>query len=363
MALHHDPAPATGEPRAAQRPDPNAPTATQVLVQMAVGKWVCQALKVAAELAVADVLGDSSAAVEVLALRTGANADALYRLLRALAALGVFEELPGRRFRNNALSTALRSDVPGSARPMVRWLGEEAAWHAWGAFEHSVRTGAAAFDHVLGASVFDYFGQHPATAAIFDEAMTSFALEAGAAVARAYDFSGVETLVDVGGGQGALLAAVADRFPGLRCVLLDRPEVIAGARKVLAATPHAGRIELRPGDFLLEVPAGADAYLLMHILHDWDDERCVRILANCREAMADGGTILAVEQVVEDGPRAAVAKLLDLEMLAMTPGGRERTGPEFAALFERAGLRLASIRPTEAGVCVIEAVARRDALH
>jgi hypothetical protein len=330
---------------------------------MAVGKWVCQALKVAAELAIADLLGDGSLPVAELARRARADEDALHRLLRALATLGVFEALPGRHFRNSALSAALRSDVPGSARPMIRWLGEDAAWRAWGAFEHSVRTGEAAFDRVLGAPVFEYFARHPATAEIFDEAMTSFAREAGAAVARACDFSRFDTLVDVGGGQGALLAAIAERFPRLRCVLLDRVEVLARARSVLADTPHAVRIELRAGDFLQAVPAGADAYLMMHVVHDWDDERCVRILANCRDAMASGGRILVVEQVIGDGAGAALAPLLDLEMLAMTPGGRERTEPEFAALFERAGLRLASVTATGAGVSVIEAVDARGTTH
>jgi hypothetical protein len=328
----------------------------QVVLQMAVGKWVCKALSLAADLGIADVLKDGPLRAAELALRTRSNEDALYRLLRALAAVGVFEEAEERRFANNALSSTLRSDVPNSVRAMIRWIGEEAAWLAWNGLAYSVRTGQPAFEHVLREQVFDYFKLHPQTGQIFNEAMTSFSAATGAAVARAYDFSRCKKVVDVGGGHGALLLAVTERFSEVEGVVFDRPEVIAGAHASTASSPGR-RIELRAGDFFEGVPEGGDAYVMQHVVHDWDDERCVRILANCRSAMAPGGRVLVVEQVLRDGAEAAFSKLLDLEMLVMTSGGRERTEPEFASLFERAGLRLARVVPTESMVSVVEGVA------
>lgn len=335
----------------------------QLILQMAVGKWVSQALKVAAELGVADVLADGAKDADEIARRTASHPDALYRLLRALAAMGVFQELPARRFANNSLSAVLRSDVPGSARAMVRWIGEESAWHAWADFAHSVRTGKPAFDHVHGEQAFDYFAKHPESAAVFNAAMTAFSAVTGPAVARAYDFSGVGKLVDVGGGQGGLLLAVAERYPRLRGVVFDRAEVIAGARAVLDTAPAGARIECVAGDFFAGVPRGADAYMMKHIIHDWDDDRCIQILAHCAWAMAPGGRVLVVDQVIRDGADATFSKIMDLEMLAMTTGGRERTAAEFASLLERAGLELTRIVPTDSVVSVIEATAASVTRH
>jgi hypothetical protein len=360
-SLMLDPDPArTEEPRQQARPGAAPLPPEQVLLQMAGGKWVCQALKVAAELGVADVLAGGAMSADEIARRTGSNPDALYRLLRALAGLGVFTERSDRRFENNALSTPLRSDVPRSARAMVRWIGEEAAWHAWAEFAHSVRTGEPAFDHFHDEQVFDYFAKHPHSAEIFNGAMMSFSASTGPAVARAYDFSEIKELVDVGGGHGGLLLAIAERFPAIDCVLFDRLEVIAGAGHVLSKSPHAGRIETKGGDFLEGVPEGADAYIMKHIIHDWDDERCVRILGHCAAAAAEDGRVLVVDQVVTDRPESAFSKIMDLEMLAMTPGGRERTEPEFRKLFQQAGLVLTRVVPTDSVVSIIEG---RKALH
>ena len=334
----------------------------RILLQMALGKWGCKALAVAADLGVADVLRDGPLSAAEIARRTASDGDALYRLLRALASLGVFEESEDRRFANNALSTTLRSDVPGSVRAMVRWIGEDAAWIAWNGLAHSVRTGQPGFERVHGEQLFEYFRGHPGTARIFDEAMSGLSAASGAAVASAYDFSTFGKIVDVGGGRGALLLAILERFPGVEGILFDRREVIDGAQAVLP--PGATRrIELRAGDFFEGVPGGGDAYLLQHIVHDWDDERCVRILAHCRDAMAAGGKVLLLEQVLEDRPAAGFSKLLDLEMLVMTPGGRERTEAEYASLFERAGLRLARVVPTESMVAILEGVAAGPTVH
>jgi SAM-dependent methyltransferase len=332
----------------------------RLLLHMAVGKWVCRALHVAADLGVADVLRDGPRRVEEIAARTSVDPGALYRVLRALAGVGVFEEGEERSFGNNALSSALRTDAPGTVRALVRWIGDEAAWRAWSELGQSVRTGAPAFDRVTGEPLFEYLASHRASGEVFDEAMASYSSVTSDAVARAYDFSRCTEIVDVGGGLGTQLVAIAERCPEARCVLFERPEVIVGARRALASAACAPRIELRAGDILEEAPAGADAYLLKHVLHDWDDERSVRILANCRRAMAPGGAILVVEQLVGEGPEASMTNLLDLEMLVMTQGGRQRTAGEISGLLRRADLRVARALATDSFVQVVEAVAASD---
>jgi 2-polyprenyl-3-methyl-5-hydroxy-6-metoxy-1,4-benzoquinol methylase len=328
----------------------------QLLMQMATGKWVSKALGLVAELGIPDRLSAGSRDVAALAAETAVHPEALYRLLRAAAAFGVLTELPERHFENNAVSNLLRSGVPGSLRGMARWLAEDSAWQAWGRLDYSVQTGEPAFDHVLGATVFDHFARHPASGQIFNDAMVSFTAVTGQAVVDAYDFSAFTTIVDVGGGHGALLAAIAPRYPRLRGVVFDRPEVAAGADALLASHGLADRVTAASGDFLQAVPVGADAYVMKHIIHDWDDARAARILANCAQAMAPGGTVLVVEQVVSDRPEAALSKLMDLEMLVMTAGGRERTTEEFSRLMDTAGLRMTRIVPTHSPVAVIEAV-------
>jgi hypothetical protein len=319
------------------------------------GRIFSHCVSVAAELGVADHVGATPTPVDRIAAATGANADALYRMMRALVTAGVFAESEGRAFAHTPASSLLRTDAPGSLRSMARMLNRPPSRGAWGAFEHAIRTGESAFEKAHGKPTFDYFGQHLDEGRIFDEAMGGFTTAVGRAVAKAYDFSDVKHLVDVGGSQGVLLEAVLDAFPQVRATLFDLPHVIDGARPRLAAGAHAGRIELAPGSFLDAVPAGADAYIMKSILHDWPDDVCVTILSKCREAMAPGGRVLVVEGVVTNAPQATYLKLLDLQMLVMTSGGRERTEAEYAALFTRAGLRLARMVPTESPMGVIEA--------
>lgn len=339
---------------APQTPPP--PTPDQILMQFATGKWIARALGAVAALRVADAFGDGPTAVDVLAEKTGTLADPLYRTLRALATVGVFVELPERRFALTPVSALLRSDHPRSMRAMVHWLMEPAAWRGWSDFEHALRTGESAFEKELGAPVFRYFKEHPETAEVFNEAMTGFSVGAGEAIAAAYDFSGLRHVVDVGGGHGMLLAAIVRRHPGVRATLYDLPEVTASAADALAAHGVAAPIEVVGGDFFERVPAGADGYVMKAIIHDWDDDRCAAILQRCREAMAPGGRVLICEQMV-GAAASGLALLADLEMLVMTSGGRERTSAEFATLAARAGLRIRRFVPTESPFFVIECVA------
>jgi cyclopropane fatty-acyl-phospholipid synthase-like methyltransferase len=327
-------------------------------MQLVTGKWVSKALAVVADLGIPDQLKEGARSASDLAARTGVEADALYRLLRATAAVGVLKELPDRRFENNALSSLMRSDVPNSLRAMVRWIGEESAWRAWAGLEYSVRTGQPAFDHVIGSEVFEHFKTHPEAGRIFNDAMTNFTVVTAAAVADAYDFSTFEKIVDVGGGHGALLAAIALKYPTVQGVVFDLAEVVAGATPALSAQGLGGRIVAAGGNFLEGVPEGADAYVMKFIIHDWDDDRARKILSNCRRAMKTGGKVLIIEQVVTDRPEATLSKLSDLEMLVMTPGGRERTEQEFARLIGSAGLRMTRVVSTQSPFCIVEAVSQ-----
>jgi O-methyltransferase/methyltransferase family protein len=312
---------------------------TGALLALINGYQVSQALHVAARLGIADRLADGPLTVEELGL--DADRDALRRLLRALAAAGVLREADGR-YALTDLGEGLRSDAPGSVAGWAAFVGRPYHWSAWAALEHSVRTGDNAFRAVHGTDVWAYRRDRPDEAAIFDRAMTSLTARVNAAVAEAHDFGRYGTVVDVGGGRGALLAAVLDRHPGVRGVLFDQPEVVSGV-------DLGARGEVAAGSFFAAVPPGGDAYVLKSVLHDWEDAEAVAILRACHAAGAP--VVLVVERDVAADPRAAFS---DLNML-VGPGGRERTLAEYGALLEAAGFRAVGSTTTPAGVSVIEA--------
>jgi O-methyltransferase domain/Dimerisation domain len=326
------------------------------LRDMLSGTWIGPAISAAARLGLADLLRDGPRTAADLAAAAGVHPDALGRLLRALAGLGLFVEDAEGRFGLTPTGAPLRSDVPGSMRGYAIMLGEP--WHreAWSALPLSVERDQPGFDAVHGMGVFDYLARHPEAGAVFAEAMTSVSRHTAEAVAAAYPLDGVETLVDVGGGHGLLLATLLAANPGVRGVLFDRPEVVAGAGALLAEQGVADRCRIAGGDFFAAVPAGGDAYVMKYIIHDWDDARCTTILGHCRAALGGRGRVLVVEHVLAPRNEPDWAKFLDLEMLVLTQGGRERTAPEFEALFAGAGLRLARVVPTAAGPSVLEAV-------
>jgi hypothetical protein len=301
-------------------------------------------------------LKDGPRDCDELARANQVDATALYRVLRALASAGVFAEVSGRRFALTPSAEFLRSDVQGSLRAVATMAGEEWTWRPWGELYHCVETGERSFDRVFGMPPFAYLAQNPAAAAIFDEAMTGWSMQNSRAVAAAYDFSGIGTLTDVGGGHGYLVATILKANPSLRGVLYETPEVCAGARSRLAAEGLADRCRVAAGDFFASVPDGADACILKSVIHDWDDARAMTILRNCRGAVGPGGRVLLAEMVIPPGNDPHVGKLLDLEMLVMA-GGHERTEAQFRDLLAGAGLRMTRIVPTAAPTCVIEGVA------
>jgi hypothetical protein len=324
------------------------------LLQMIIGSWVSRSIYVAAKLRIADRLTDGPRPAEELAGEAGVAPRPLYRLLRALAGVGVFAQQADGRFRLNPLAEPLRGGGPDTLRALAVMVGEEQD-RCWDDLCETVRTGETAFERLYGRPVFDYLGEHPDQARTFDAAMTAFSGRSMRAVLDAYDLSGVGTLADVGGGLGTNLAAALGRYPALRGVLFDRPHVVARARPVLEAAGVAGRCAVEGGDFFQTAPRGADAYLLGHILHDWDDAKAGRILDALRRAMPAGARLLAVEYVLPEGDGQAFGKLLDLHMLAAI-GGLERTEAEYRRLFADHGFRLTRVVPTAGDISVVEGV-------
>jgi SAM-dependent methyltransferase len=327
-----------------------------VIYQLASAHYVSQALYVAAHLGVADLLAEGPQTHETLAAKTGTHAGSLRRVLRLLASAGVFAEDADGRFELTPVGSALRSG-PGSARAAARLFAGPMVWQSWGDLLTTVRTGEPAFLRIFKTGSFEYFAGHPEEAAVFDEAMGSFTAMISGMVAAAYDFSAMREVIDIGGGDGRLLTGILRAYPSLRGTVFDLPRLAEGATRHIAEAGLADRYRFVGGDFFAEVPSGFDAYLLKHVIHDWDDVRAVRILENCRRAMGPQAKLLIVEGVypprIEGSPESRGAAANDVNMLVCT-GGRQRSEAEFRALYAAAGFRLTRIVPTMAASCVIE---------
>jgi hypothetical protein len=314
--------------------------------------WKSQAIYVVAHLGLADLVKDGPRSADDLASATGTHAPSLYRLLRALASEGVFVEQSDRRFALTPLAECLLSDSPMSQRSLAMMMGEE-HYHTWAELLYSIRTGKTAFDRRYGKPIFDYLTTNPRAAQLFDAAMTGVHGAETAAMVAAYDFGGIGTLVDIGGGNGSLISTVLKAYPSLRGILYDLPHVVERAKPNLQAAGLADRCQALGGDFFREVPAGADAYLMRHIIHDWDEEKCLTILGNCRRVMGPKARLLVIEMVIPPGNDPHFGKWLDVNMLVI-PGGQERTESEYRELFRRAGFTLARVVPTRSPVSVLE---------
>ncbi len=318
------------------------------------GFRISQLVIVVAQLGVADLLAEGPQTVEALAAATHAHPERLYRVMRALAAQGVFAESAGQRFALTPLSDCLRTTQPGSVLPHALFAGGE-VYRAYGEMLYSVQTGGIAFEHAFGMSHFAYLAEHPEVNAIFNQQMTLGSTQDASAVVEAYDFSGAREVVDVAGGQGVLLSTILRAHPALRGVLFDQPHVVASAEPFLHAAGVANRCEVVGGDFFVGVPMGGDVYTLRQIIHDWDDEHSVAILRSCAQAMAPDGKVALVEIVMNPNDTTGLGVYLDITMMVMN-GGLERTAAEYERLFNAAGLRLTRIIPTAAGSSIIEAV-------
>lgn len=310
------------------------------VLEGSLGMMHTRALAVVAELGIADALGSRRLPIDELASAVRADADALGRVLRFLAARGVFRRDRRGRWRNNEASHLLRDDHPDSLRSWVRFQG--APWHfaIWQHADVSVRTGGSASVAATGAEYFDWLTGEPDAQRIFDDAMAETSRLVGPALVAGYDFAAHRSVCDVGGGNGSLVALLLAAFPELRGVVYDLPDVVAGAPERLEAAGVADRAEVVGGSFFEGVPEGHDCYVLKAIVHDWDDDSGARILGNVRRVLPAGGRVVVVDQVVPDGRYDNPALATDLEMLVLTGRGRERTAAEFASLFGRAGFRI-----------------------
>lgn len=338
----------------------NIPTGTEStaapwkLLPMMTGYWVTQALYVAAKLGIADLLGEGPVNCNDLARKTHTHPQSLYRTLRALASVGVFTEAAPEHFALTPLAALLQSGTPNSMRALAIMYAEE-QYRAWGDMLHSVRTGQPAFEHQFGMDVFAYFLHNPEAGAIFNRAMTGLTSQVADALANTYDFSKFGTIVDIGGNLGTMIVSILKRNPQARGILFDRPNVVASAAEYLAEAGVEDRCRCIGGDFFTAVPGGGDAYLLASILHDWDDERCIAILRNCRRVMPIHGKLLVVELVLPPGDVPHPGKWVDLHMLVMA-SGRERTEAQYRSLFLAAGFDLANMSLIPGGQSVVEAV-------
>jgi hypothetical protein len=325
------------------------------LLQMITGFWISQAIYVAAKLGVADLLTDGPKSTDELAKSAGVSPRELFRLLRFLASVGVFAEVEDGYFETTPLSAGLQTGVPGSLRSLAIMYGEE-TYRAWGDLLHSVKTSETAFNYTYKSGVFQYLAQHPESASVFNHAMTEFTVQESTAVMTAYDFSDLDRVVDVAGGQGLFIADLLKSNPNLKGVLFELPQVIKGAKGHIETAELTDRCEVIGGDFFESVPNGGNAYILKNILVNWDDERSVALLKNCHHAMVENGKLLVIEvSVISPKNVPSFGKLFDLHMLVMT-GGRGRSEVEFRALFAAAGFKLTNIIPTESPVSIIEGV-------
>ncbi|HSS95148.1 MAG TPA: methyltransferase, partial [Candidatus Dormibacteraeota bacterium] len=318
------------------------------------GFRVTQTLYVLVTSGVADLLAGGPRTAEDLAASIGAHGRALYRLLRALAGLGVLQEDEGHRFELTPLGDGLRTEAPGSLAAWAAYEGSPVNWLTWGNLSESIRTGETGYRLLFDVDAWTYRASHPEEQEAFDRAMVSLTAGASQAVVNAYDFSRFRSVVDIGGGHGGFLGAVLTHSPSVTGVLFDQPHVVAGARDVLREFGVDDRCRVEGGSFFDSIPAEGDAYVLKSVIHDWDDLEAGRILGVCRRCMPAGAVMILIERVLAPPNEGVDDKLSDLNML-VNPGGMERSAEEFEALLRAAGFRLVSITPTESQYKVIEA--------
>jgi len=332
-----------------------APDPAMHVFQLATGYVISTALQLAVQVGVADHLAAGPRTARELAAATGTNEDALYRVLRALASVGVFDEVEPRRFALTPAADILRKDAPRSIHDVVLFIADPLHMRIYADAIESLRTGKPASEKTLGKPMFEWFAEHPEYSSTFNNAMTNMSAAIVPAVLEAYDFGDIGLLVDVAGGHGQVLRSILRKYPAMRGILMDLDHVLAGAKPYIEADGVADRCQTVAGDFFRAVPPGGDAYVMKHIIHDWDDERAAQILRSIHTAMGSKhGKVILLEGVLAPGNEPGLGKIMDLEMLLL-PGGRERSAEEFRGLFDRAGFDLVRVVPTTSPVCVIEA--------
>lgn len=333
---------------------PQKPPAHVGVMQLLSASYIAGAVSCLAQMGIPDLVEAGPKSAKELASQIGADPEALHRLMRATASVGVLSEGPDGKFSETPMSAVLRSNGKPSLRALAMMGGRE--WHGrgWSRLEYCVRTGKQALEQIYGAPIFEYFKQHPEEWQIFNDAMTSISAGDSPAVADAYSFEGIHSIVDVGGGHGLLLATILERNPQMKGTLYDEPQVVEGAKNG-PLKPLMERCTLASGDMFSSVPAGADAYIMKHIIHDWPDELCIKILKACRKGVNPGGKLLVVDDVIQPGNDFYPGKFLDLQMLIF-PGGKERTEKQFRELFAAGDWKLSRVVPTVTPICIVEGI-------
>lgn len=328
------------------------------MLQMLGGFRVARSIYVAAEFGIADLLSDGPKSIDELAQASGTHGPSLYRVLRALASVGIFAEDEDGRFHLTPPAEFLQTNYPDSVRASVKLFGEEWHWQVWGNLLESVKTGEPVFERLHGKGFFDFYNQNPDFAKTSSASKTTMAARASASLLANYDFTSSSKVVEIGmaGGYGSTLVPLLKTNPTLQGVLFDLPAVIEGAKPVIEAAGLTERCELMSGNCVESVPGGGDTYILMFVVHNWDRERAVKILQNCHQVMAEDGKLLVVEMIMPKGNDPFVGKIVDLESLLLTPGGYERTEAEYRDLLEAAGFKVTKVIPTQTANSVIEAV-------
>ncbi len=327
-------------------------TPQEQFMKFIVGKWISKPIYVAAELGIADMLSDGPQSIKALAQMSHAHAPTLYRVMRALASVGIFTESEDKVFDLTPMAECLKT---GAMRSMALMFNANWNDRAWEYLMESVRKGNTPFEKAHGMQVSKYLETNPHISDVFNEANAIKAAGSHRAIVDVYDFSDIHTLTDVGGGVGVLMAEILAANPHMKGVVADLPPVVREAEKVIQARRLRDRLKATACDFFESIPAGSDAYLMSHVLHDWPDDQCGIILKNCYKAMKPESKLLIVEMIVPTGNEPSIAKLLDLEMLVIT-GGKERTKKEFEALLESSGFKLLRVIPTLESINVIEAI-------
>lgn len=331
-------------------PPPEAQIAEIILSQL-----VSRLVYIAATLKLPDYLAEAPRTAVELAPLAVMHAPALYRVMRTLASLGFFTEDAEHRFALRPLGAVLKTGTPGHAAALI--MGGEIVTRSLDQILYSVQTGKPGFERSFGTPLFDWLAANPVQAALFNKTMVGFHGMEPPAIASAYNFSAFQTIADVGGSTGNLLATILSRHPGPRGILFDLPHVVRDAPALIQQRGLADRIRIEAGSFFESVPAGADAYILSHVIHDWTPEQCLTILGHCRRAMNAGGRLLLAEMVLPDGDAPHAGKMLDMIMLTVL-GGEERTASQYSALLDQAGFQMTRIIPTASLVAIVEAVRR-----
>ncbi|WP_244975562.1 methyltransferase [Mycobacterium kubicae] len=319
-----------------------------------IGAWVAQTITAIADLGVADALASGPLSIEDLADKVDADADALRRALRAVMSKGIFAQRDDGRYELTPMAELLRSDASVSMTALARFVGARQEREHWSTLTEAIRTGTSRVGALRGKPFFDYLSEDPEYSQIFNDAMTSISAYVNEPLVEAYDFRQFDTIVDVAGGHGRLLAAVLESAPLACGVLFDLPEVVAGATPLLEELNVADRVRLAKGSFFENIPAGGDAYLLKHIIHDWSDDAALQILKNVRQAAASGAVLLLVETVIPEDNREFTGKFVDMEMLLFNDG-RERTATEYCELLHRAGWQMTRVVDTTTDFSIVEA--------